>query len=99
MTAVPATKDADSWGDDDWEEYMWGREHAPYLDFETKEGGSLRIYQNLQGGHGGLGSAEGLHTTVWEAAVALYLYALKEDRVNPGCWNEKRVLELGSESR
>jgi len=31
-----------------------------------------------------------------QAAIALHLFALREDARSPGCWAGKRVLELGS---
>jgi len=87
-------------GDKDEEEdgdFLWVREEAPFLDFDVAGVGTLRIHQNLSGSSTlGLGSSEGLHTTVWEAAVALYLFVLREEQSDRGCWRGKRVLELGA---
>mmetsp|Transcript_71459 Transcript_71459/g.140319 ORF Transcript_71459/g.140319 Transcript_71459/m.140319 type:complete len:450 (+) Transcript_71459:56-1405(+) len=68
----------------------------------------LRMHQNLHGvepresseANGlpplSLGSADGVHTTVWEAAIALHLLVLREERRSPGRWRGVRVLELGA---
>lgn len=95
--------DETAWGPDEWEGFIWGRESAPFLDFPLEQIQAdlkLRIHQNLSGtgeeSAEGLGSSDGLHTTVWEAAIALYLFAEREDKARPGCWRGLRVLELGA---
>jgi hypothetical protein len=34
--------------------------------------------------------------TVWEAAIAMYLFILREELCSPGCWKGLRIMELGS---
>ena len=86
----------DRWESDDWEAFLFGREASSHLDFELGDGRLLRMHQNLHGASAGLGSADGLHTTVWEAAIALHLFILREERASPGYWKGRRALELGA---
>jgi len=37
------------WADEDWDEFMWGKETKPFLDFEVAPGIELRMHQNLAG--------------------------------------------------
>ena len=54
----------------------------------------MRIAQNLAGRkRDELGPADGLHTTVWEAAIAFYCFALSNQAP---AFAGKRVLELGA---
>ena len=54
----------------------------------------MRIAQNLAGRKKDeLGPADGLHTTVWEAAIAFYCFALSKHAPS---FAGKRVLELGA---
>lgn len=81
----------------DWYGFLWEREAASHHTFECHlaTGGirTVRVAQNLDGARcEELGSADGLHTTVWEAAVALYLLVDGQ----PERWRGKKVLELGA---
>mmetsp|Transcript_41347 Transcript_41347/g.53360 ORF Transcript_41347/g.53360 Transcript_41347/m.53360 type:complete len:312 (+) Transcript_41347:29-964(+) len=97
MAFSSAAIEPDNTNDVDWDDFLWKKESAPVLTFPVLNGDTLHIHQNLNGTQSEeLGSADGLHTTVWEAAIAMYLYILREESRHPKCWRGKRVLELGS---
>jgi len=40
----------ESWGEDEWDDFLWGRENAAHLDYALGAGRpSLRIHQNMNG--------------------------------------------------
>lgn len=107
--AHPHESESDDGGDEEyWESFLWGKQMASHLSYPVpaaagnprlRHPGALQVTQNHEGEGGeALGSAEGLHTVVWEAAVALHLTIQHETfaRLHGVRWGEEVVVELGA---